>query len=175
LKVTYYAASSLGGYIARADGDVSWLEGLGISMEETGYMEFFATVDGLVMGRKTFEFVYDFGSWPYGEKPIWVCTTSSLNVIDGSNLQNASNPKEIKQEAQDLGTKHLWLVGGGVLAGSFIKNNLLTHLSISQMPIILGGGIRLFGELEEPDKVKRQSVQAQQSGFSQLEFEAEYA
>jgi hypothetical protein len=43
------------------------------------------------------------------------------------------------------------------------------------MPIILGGGIRLFGELEEPVKVKRQSVQAQQSGFSQLEFETEYA
>ncbi len=175
MKVTYYVASSLDGYIAKEDGDVSWLEELGISMEETGYDEFFATVDALVMGRKTYDFIYDFGSWPYGDKPTWVCTSSSFNVIDGCNLQNASNPKDVKKEAEDLGTKHLWLVGGGALAGSFIKNKLLTHLSISQMPIILGGGIRLFGEIGEPVKVKRQHVKAHQSGFSQLEFEIDYA
>ncbi len=175
MKVTYYVASSLDGYIAKEDGDVSWLEELGISMVEAGYDEFVATVDALVMGRKTYDFVYDFGSWPYGDKPAWVCTSSSFNVIDGCNLQNASNPKDVKKEAGDHGTKHLWLVGGGALAGSFIKNKLLTHLSISQMPIILGGGIRLFGETGEPVKVKRQKVQAHQSGFSQLEFEIEYA
>ena len=175
MKVTYYVAASLDGYIAKEDGDVSWLEDLGISMEETGYDEFFATIDALVMGRETYEFIYDYGAWPYGDKSTWVCTSSNLNVIDGCNLQKGSTLKDIIKEAEDLGVKHLWLVGGGRLAGSFIENEILTHLSISQMPIILGGGIRLFGELEEPVKVKRKSIQSHKSGFSQLEFEIEYA
>jgi dihydrofolate reductase len=50
MKVTYYVASSLDGYIAKQDGDVSWLEELNISMEDTGYNEFYSTVDALVMG-----------------------------------------------------------------------------------------------------------------------------
>lgn len=174
MKVTYYVASSLDGYIAKEDGDVSWLENLGISMEETGYEEFFETVDALVMGRKTYEFIYDYGAWPYGDKPTWVCTSSDLKVMDGCNLQNGTSLKEVMQEAEELGIKHLWLVGGGKLAGSFIENKYLTHLSISQMPIILGGGIKLFGELEEQVNIKRKSVYPHDSGFSQLEFELEY-
>ena len=75
MKVTYYVASSLDGYIAKEDGDVSWLEELNISMEETGYDEFYATVDALVMGRNTYEMIISFGQWPYGAKPVWVCTS----------------------------------------------------------------------------------------------------
>ena len=61
MKTTYYVASSLDGYIARESGDVSWLEDLGIPMEETGYEEFYATVDALVMGRKTYDMIVSFG------------------------------------------------------------------------------------------------------------------
>ena len=64
MKVTYYVASSLDGYIAKEDGDVSWLEDLNISMEDAGYDKFYSTVDALVMGRKTYELVVSFGQWP---------------------------------------------------------------------------------------------------------------
>lgn len=175
MKVTYYVASSLDGYIAKEDGDVSWLDELEMSIEESGYEDYFATVDALVMGRKTYKFLYDYGAWPYGNKPIWVCSSSSIDVVDGCNLQNASNPNDVAVEANELGIDHLWLVGGGVLAAAFIKNKLLTHLIISQMPIILGSGIKLFAELEEPIKVRRQRVHEPKLGFSQLEFEIEYA
>ena len=49
MKITYYVASSLDGYIAKEDGDVSWLDELNISMEDVGYDEFYSTVDALVM------------------------------------------------------------------------------------------------------------------------------
>jgi len=174
LKITYYVASSLDGYIAKEDGDVSWLDDLGISMEETGYEEFIASVDGVVMGRNTYEFILNYGSWPYGDLPTWVCTRRELDLIEGCNLQNATQPINVKKEAEGLGLKHLWLVGGGKLASSFISKKILTHLSVSQMPLILGGGIKLFGNLDEPVKIKRQGLQPRNSGFSQLEFEVEY-
>ena len=69
MKSTYYVASSLDSYIAKEDGDVSWLDDLGISPEESGYEEFYSTVDALVMGRETYDKLHEFGSWPYGDKP----------------------------------------------------------------------------------------------------------
>ena len=170
MKITYYVASSLDGYIAKQDGDVSWLDDLGISPEEAGYEEFYSTVDALVMGRKTYDMIVSFGQWPYGDKPVWICSSRKVKPINDCNMQNGKTPQDIYSEAQAQGVNHLWLVGGGMLAASFLEEKLLTHLSISQMPIILGGGIRLFGELLSPIKIQRISMEPQKSGFTQMEF-----
>ena len=174
MKVTYYVATSVDGYIAKLDGDVSWLDTLGISPEETGYEEFLSSVDGLVMGRNTYEFIYNYGKWPYNNIPTWVCTSKSLDVIEGCQLQEGKNLNSVIKEAKSLGIEHLWLVGGGKLAASFINDKALTHLSISHMPIILGSGIKLFGDLKAPVKIKQQSAHSLPSGFTQLEFEVVY-
>lgn len=170
MKITYYAASSLDGYIAKEDGDVSWLDDLGISPDDTCYQEFFSTVDALVMGRNTYDWIQAYGSWPYGDKPTWVCTTKSINIMEGCNLQNGTTPTDTYKEAQEQGIKHLWLVGGGKLASSFLENKLLTHISISQMPIILGRGIKLFGNLNNPIKIQSTRIQDRDSGYLQLEY-----
>jgi dihydrofolate reductase len=41
--------------------------------------------------------------------------------------------------------KHVWLVGGGQLAQSFLKESLIDKIVLSTIPIILGDGISLFG------------------------------
>jgi dihydrofolate reductase len=170
MKTTYYVASSLDGYIAKEDGDVSWLEELNISMEDAGYDEFYSTVDALVMGRKTYEMIVSFGKWPYGDKPVWVCSSNSITPIEGSNLQAGSTPEEALKAANEKNIKHLWLVGGGSLASSFLVNNLLTNISLSLMPIILGGGIKLFGDVPAPIKINKESEKTHKSGMVQLEY-----
>jgi len=170
MKTTYYVASSLDGYIAREDGDVSWLEDLGIPMEETGYDEFYSTVDALVMGRKTYDMIASFGKWPYGDKPVWICSRRKINPMEGCNLQVGKTPEEACQAAQDLSIKHLWLVGGGSLASAFLGKSLLTDVSLSLMPIILGGGIKLFGDLSSPIKINKDNQALNESGFIQLEY-----
>ena len=137
MKVTYYVASSIDGFIAKDDGDVSWLDELNVPMESSGYEEFFATVDALVMGRKTYEIISNFGSWPYGNKPSWICSKNKINVIEGINLQKSTSPEGVINEAQKMNTAHLWLVGGDILAIYFLNHSLLTNISIAQMPIIL--------------------------------------
>ncbi len=66
MKITYYVAASLDGFIADADGGVGWLEYVGIPIEQSGCAEFFATVDALVMGRKTYDRSVDWALGPMG-------------------------------------------------------------------------------------------------------------
>jgi len=170
MKTTYYVASSLDGYIAKEDGDVSWLENLDISMEDAGYEEFYSTVDALVMGRKTYEMIVSFGQWPYGEKPVWVCSSSKIAPMDGCNLQVGNTPEEVCQAGHKMNVKHLWVVGGGSLISSFIEKKLLTNISLSLMPIILGSGIKLFGDMPSPIKIIKESHKPHESGMVQLEY-----
>jgi dihydrofolate reductase len=170
MKITYYVAISLDEFIARKNGDVSWLDDLNIDMNETGYDEFFASVDGLVMGRSTYEFVFNYGSWPYGNKPTWICTSNELGSMVGANLNFSKCIDCVVKEAEVMGLNHLWLVGGGKLASSFLNSGLLTHLSISEMPVKLGGGIPLFSNHKLGTLSTGKTEVILKNGFKQIEI-----
>jgi dihydrofolate reductase len=170
MKITYYVATSLDGFIAREDGDVSWLDDMNIDMTDTGYNDFFASIDGIVMGRNTYDFIFNYGSWPYGNKPTWVCTSSEIETLEGANLKIVKTVDAVTKETGSKGLTHIWLVGGGKLASSFLKKGLLTHLIISEMPIKLELGIPLFAD----HKLKNLSIEKteifQKKGFKQVEI-----
>lgn len=65
-KIVCFIAESLDGYIATEDESLDWLfkvEGTG----DNGYSEFIKTIDTVVMGRKTYDWVMDMekGEYPY--------------------------------------------------------------------------------------------------------------
>ena len=76
MNASVFIGTSLDGFIARANGDLDFLPPGG--GEPHGYDEFMASVDALVIGRKTFETVLTFDAWPYGEKPVFVLSTRPL-------------------------------------------------------------------------------------------------
>lgn len=170
MKITYLAATSLDGFIAREDGDVSWLDDMNIDPNETGLEEFFESIDGLIMGRSTYNFVFEYGSWPYEDKPTWVCTNSELETLEGANLLIVNAVEDAVKGAKSKGLEHLWLVGGGRLASSFLEKGLITNLSISEMPIKLESGIPLFAahKLEDISSEKKEVIQ--KKGFTQIEI-----
>lgn len=170
MKITYYAATSLDGFIAREDGDVSWLDDMNIDMDDTGYDNFFAGIDGLVMGRNTYDFVFNYGSWPYEDKPTWVCTSRDLEILEGANLKIVKTADDAVKQAESKGLKHLWLVGGGKLASSFLEKGLLTHLSISEMPVKLESGIPLFSDHKLEQLSAEKTERFQKKGFKQVEI-----
>lgn len=171
MKITYYLASSLDGYIATAEGDVSWLDELGIPMEATNYETFYASVDGLVMGRNTYDFIHNYGEWPYGDKPSWICTHQKLPLLTGINYQSEVEPEAVVEEARRQGLQHLWLVGGGQLASTFIQKSLLRDVSITLMPVILGDGIKLFADSNATQSLRLKSAEPSAYGFVQLDYE----
>ena len=170
MRITYYAASSIDGFIARENGDVSWLDELAIDMADTGYDEFFAGIDGLVMGRSTYDFVFSYGSWPYGDRPTWVCTSRGLESLEGANLRVARSPDDVVEEAESMELNHLWMVGGGKLASSFLAEGLLSHLSISEMPVRLESGIPLFADEKLEDLSVEKTEIFPKKGFRQIEI-----
>ncbi len=171
MKITYYVAMSTDNFIARDDGDVSWLDEQGIDMNETGYDEFIASVDALVMGRATYDFVYQYGSWPYGDLKTWVCTSSELNVLEGAQINVARDIETVMREAKERDCKHMWLVGGGALASAFYEQCLLTDLDISVMPCVLDAGIPLFARQTLSDLPMARKEVLKNTGFERWKIE----
>ncbi|MCG8583825.1 MAG: dihydrofolate reductase family protein [Pirellulales bacterium] len=172
MKTIYYVATSLDGFIADAEGGVEWLDRVGIEQDMSGYEAFFASVDGLLMGRKTYDFVYDYGQWPYEDKPAWVCSSREVPRMDGCNLQSEHAPEAVIEQARRQGVTALWVVGGGQLASALIKAGQLTHLSISLMPVLLGRGIPLV-DLLPNHLYLRQVNSTPMSGYTQIEYRIE--
>ena len=90
MKITYYVATSSDGFISRENGNVSWLDEMNIDIADTGYDTFFESIDGLVMGRSTYDFILNYGAWPYGDKTTFVCTSRELKTLEGANLKKPS-------------------------------------------------------------------------------------
>lgn len=170
MKVTYSVASSQDGFIAREDGDVSWLDEMNVDTADTDLEQFFHRIDGLVMGRGTYDFVFNYGSWPYEDKPAWVCTRNDIELLAGANLVVAAKIEDAISQARTRGFEHLWLVGGGKLASSFLTGGWLTHLSICELPIQLKRGIPLFADHRVNDIPCKHRQVVEHERFRQIEI-----
>jgi dihydrofolate reductase len=169
MNASVFIATSLDGFIARANGAIGWLPPGG--GEEHGYDAFIASVDALVIGRNTFETVLTFGTWPYGEKPVFVLTTRTLPVATpaGAVLERMSgDPREIVSQLALRGVRHIY-VDGGITIQRFLRR-LIQRLIITRIPVLLGDGIPLFGAV--PGDVALRDVATRQyaTGLVQSEY-----
>src|SRR5437763_16095129 len=112
MKASVFVGTSLDGFIARANGELDFLPAGG--GEPHGYDEFMATVDALVIGRKTFETILKFGSWPYGEKPVFVLSTRALAPAPaGAAVERMSGaPADIVAQLTARAIRHIYVDGG---------------------------------------------------------------
>jgi dihydrofolate reductase len=149
-----YIATSLDGFIARKDGSIDWLlEIPNPEKSDFGFSDFIKTIDAFVMGRKTYETVLTFGAWPYN-KPVFVLSNTLQSLP-----QNLSDKVEIIKGSPELVVdtlnareyKNLYIDGGETIQ-SFLNVNLIDEMIITKVPIILGEGIPLFGELVKEQK-----------------------
>lgn len=167
--LVYFVAQSLDGYIAGPAGEMDWLQSFDAPGEDHGYADFIADIDGLVMGRDTYEVMRGFGVWPYGEKPCWVMThreaTSFGDLPPGVQLTH-QRPSLIATRWEALGLKRVWMVGGGQVASQFAHEGLLDELVLATAPVMLGAGRRLFAEGGfEPQRYTLQGSKRYDSGI----------
>jgi dihydrofolate reductase len=170
MKASVFIATSIDGFIARSNGALDWLpEGGG---EPHGYTEFMATVDALVIGRKTFETVLSFPEWPYGPKPVIVLssTPEALEAPRGAlcTIINAP-PAEVVDRLAARGMDHLY-IDGGVTIQRFLEAGLIQRLIITRVPVVLGAGIPLFGPVARDLRFTHVATRAYPSGLVQSEY-----
>ena len=152
VEIVYYVATSLDGFIATLDGGIDWLPRLDPEGEDFGYRAFYDSVDGLIMGRVTYDKIRRHAAWPYPRKPCWVFTHRPLEGEPSEVIETAQPLTKLLIEMDRYKLRRIFLVGGGQLASQFQRAGLIAEYNIGLVPVILGTGVPLFdgpGEFEK--------------------------
>jgi dihydrofolate reductase len=173
MKTSVFVGASVDGFIARANGDLDFLDAGG--NEPHGYEEFISTVDTIVIGRKTFEIVLGFDGWPYGGRRVVVLSSQPLELsaasARGGRVEQMSGPPaEIASRLSVEGAQHVY-VDGGVTIQGFLRAGLIQRLVITRVPVLIGGGIPLFGALLRDIPLRHVATKAFRGGLVQSEYE----
>jgi dihydrofolate reductase len=149
MKTQYYTASTLNGFLADENDSLDWLMQFGeVESMKNHYPNFIAQVGALVMGAKTYEWVYNHENlnehpekWFYS-LPTWVMTHRQLPKVAGADIRfTAASIVETHAEmAKAANGKNIWLVGGGELVGQFLDHGFLDEIIVTFAPVLLKSG-----------------------------------
>lgn len=174
-RVTLHAVSSLDGFIARKDNSVSWLEGngqvygAGVSLSEEEIAAFVRGIDCYVLGSRTYEHALGLG-WPYGDTPTVVVTRRKLTSTRQSVEFYSGDLKALVEEKLAGRYRNVWLVGGAMLAQSFLELSLVDEIRLTLAPVLLGDGLRFFGDSRMEQSWNLKNVVAYRNGFVELSY-----
>lgn len=155
--VTFHAflGCSLDGFIAGPNGELDWLT----MFDNTGYDEFFGSVDAMAMGRTTYDVMREMAPEYYRGMPIHVLSAS---LPPGPQPDMGDSPitvhagVEALQAALDGTEVRRVYADGGRTVQSLIAAGLLADLTVTRVPVLIGAGIPLFGT--EPGPLRPQLV-----------------
>lgn len=171
MTASVFVGTSVDGFIARLNGDLDFLPPDG--GEPHGYDEFIATVDAIVIGRKTFETVLRFPEWPYGKKRVVVLSSRPIDfaaVRGGVVEQMSGEPAEIVSRLAASGAEHLY-IDGGITVQRFLRAGQIQRMVITRVPVLIGSGIPLFGALPHDIKLRHVVTQHYASGLVKTEYQ----
>lgn len=180
MKTQYFTATSMDGFIATEDDSLEWLFPLG-DIGDSSYAEFIAEVGALAMGSATYEWiagnkeavVAETGSpWPYTQ-PTWVFSTRKLPRIEGADLRFVEGDvRQVHDQMREVaGSRNIWIVGGGDLAGQFYDAGLLDEIILQLGAAILGQGKPLFPRRVLHPRLRLVSARQIGTGMAELRYE----
>jgi dihydrofolate reductase len=170
MKASVFVGTSLDGFIARRNDDLDFLPPGG--GEPHGYVEFIATVDVIVIGRRTFEKVLTMGPWPYGKKRVVVLSHRAIKLPAGSDgvvEPMSGTPAEIVAKLSATGAQHAY-IDGGITVQEFLRAGLIQRLIVTRVPVLIGDGIPLFGALPHDIRLKHVATRTYPSGLVSSEY-----
>lgn len=174
VNASVFIATSLDGFIAREDGGIDWLPTPDLEDgEDYGYNAFIETVDAMVMGRNTYELVLTFDEWYYGDLPVFVLSSRGVDIpgrISKTVSTMSAAPEEIVRRLGEQGFRHLYVDGGKTIQG-FLNAGLIDHLTITQIPVLIGSGIPLFGPLSNDIQLEHVETRTFTDGLVQNRYE----
>lgn len=171
-KISLFIAMSLDGYIAKQNDDLSFLKLVEKEGEDYGYAEFNAGIDTIIIGRKTYDYVIkEIGDSHYdnGTRDVYVITRTEKPPAGRTIFYTGSIVKLIKKLKSEDGM-NIYCDGGAEIINELLLHNLIDEFTISIIPILLGGGTRLFKDGRPEEKLEFISVKTFETGLTQLYY-----
>ena len=163
---------SVDGFLARLDDALDFLHSG--EQEPHGFKEFLASVDVVVIGRRTFEVVLKLGHFAlYGNKPVIVLSSRALDFssVKGAIVEQTSGePTEIVRQLNARAFKHAYL-DGGVTIQRFLAAGCIDRLVITRVPVLIGAGIPLFGRVPRDIQLSHVATHSYTGGLVQSEYQ----
>ena len=172
-KIIYYVATSLDGFIAGKNDDVSMFAHRGEGVDQ--YMYDLQSFDTVIMGRNTYEFGYQYGLMPgqpaYPNMEHYIFSNSLS--FEGADDQVHVRPVDLDalREIKDQVGSAIYLSGGGTFAGWLLENNMIDELRLKVNPILLGDGTKLFGEYRTTNRLQMMDHQSFDDGFQIAKYQ----
>jgi dihydrofolate reductase len=169
-KLIVYIASSLDGYIAGPNDDLSFLSIVEKDGQDYGFAKFLDSVDTVVLGRKTYDWVIkNAGQLSYPTQKVFVITRNKKENSEKVEFYN-QDLKELVDNLKSTEGKDIFCDGGAEIVNYFLNNNLVDELVISVVPTLLGQGVRLFQDKKLKHKLNLVSTEQFDTGLVQLKY-----
>ena len=171
-KLSLFIATSLDGYIAKPNDDLSFLKLVEKKGEDYGYKEFTETIDTLIIGRRTYDYVVkEIGASHYdnGERNVYVITRTE-RPNSGRITFYTGNLTELVQQLKSENGKNIYCDGGAEIINELLERDLIDEFIISVVPVLLGNGTRLFKDGRPEQVLEFVKAKAFETGLIQINY-----
>ncbi|MBD3275506.1 MAG: dihydrofolate reductase, partial [Candidatus Marinimicrobia bacterium] len=156
--------------IAAPDDDLSFLDRVQKEGEDYGYADFVSSVDTVILGRKTYDWVMDrVDEFPHADKKTYVVTRSE-KPPEGNIIFYTGDLKELITGLKKKPGKNIFCDGGAQVVNEILREKLFDEMIISVIPVLLGNGIRLFQDNRPEQGVELLSARQYETGLVQLHY-----
>jgi dihydrofolate reductase len=172
-KLSLFIAMSLDGYIAKPNDDLSFLKIVEKEEEDYGYADFTSQIDTIIIGRKTYDYVLkEIGPSHYdnGQRDIYVITRTERQKVGRTTFYTGDITELINHLKSEEG-KNIYCDGGAQIINELLKHYLIDEFTISVIPILLGGGTRLFKDGRPEQALEFITAKTIETGLVQLKYE----
>jgi len=170
--LSIFIATSLDGYIAKPNDNLDFLKLVEQEGEDYGYAEFAATIDTIIIGRKTYDWVLKVigsGHYDNGHRDVYVITRTERPGA-GKTVFYTGNITELVQQLKSRNGKNIYCDGGAEVINELLKNDLIDEYIISIIPILLGAGTRLFKDGRPEQRLELVNTKTFETGLTQLHY-----
>lgn len=171
-KLSLFIATSLDGHIAKPNDDLSFLKLVEKEGEDYGYAEFTSTIDTIIIGRKTYDYVLrEIGASHYdnGERDVYVITRTERPSVGRIKFYTGNLTELVRQLKSENG-KNIYCDGGAEVINELLKNDLIDELTISIVPVLVGAGTRLFKDGRPEQQLELVNTKTFDTGLTQLQY-----
>ena len=149
-NIVLFIAASADGFIADPNGNIDFLNMAELPGEDYGYAAFTASVDTVILGRKTYDKVLSMGvDYPHRDKNVFVFSRSE-RAPQGHIRFVGEAPASFAASLKQIPGKDIYCDGGAEIVHQLLEANLIDRIILTTIPVNLHVGIALFPEGRMP-------------------------